>query len=300
MTSNLRLLAIATIVIGALVFGLKWAAFIVTGSVALYSDALESVVNIGAGILALVAIHVSAKPPDANHHYGHAKAEYLSAVAEGVMIVVAALLIMTEAYGALARPRALDAPLLGLAINGAATILNVIWSTILIRVGTSARSPALVGDGRHLRADVITSVGVILGLIFAQIIGWAWLDPAMAMGVALYVLWSGWSLMRVSIAGLMDAAPNAEMRQKVETVIAENGKGALQAHDLRMRETAHMTFIDFHLIVPGTMTVSESHTICDRIETALAADFSGAVISIHVEPEIKQKSGDVVDLTGFY
>jgi cation diffusion facilitator family transporter len=282
--------------VGIVVLALKWAAFRMTGSVALYSDALESVVNIVAAILALLAIRISAKPPDANHPYGHSKVEYLSAVTEGAMIVLAALLIMQEAYDALLSPRRLEAPAAGLAVNAAATLLNAIWAAVLIRYGARLRSPALAADGRHLMTDVITSAGVVLGLLVAQASGWAWLDPGIALLVAVNVLWSGWVLMRSSIDGLMDAAPEAEVRRRVEAVIAENGDGALQAHDLRMRQTGQTTFVEFHLIVPGKMTVSESHAICDRIETALAAELDGAAISIHVEPDSKGKSGDGVEL----
>tara|TARA_R110000850_G_scaffold3217_5_gene15519 strand:- start:1305 stop:2201 length:897 start_codon:yes stop_codon:yes gene_type:complete len=290
-------LAVGTILLGIVVLALKWIAFRMTGSVALYSDALESVVNIVAAVMALVAIRISARPPDANHPYGHSKAEYLSAVMEGAMIVLAAILIMQEAVTALRSPRALDAPAAGLAVNGLATLLNVVWALVLIRWGARIRSPALAADGRHLMTDVITSVGVIFGLILAQLSGWNWIDPVIALVVAVNVLWSGWVLMRSSIGGLMDEAPDSDICSRVETIIAANGEGALQAHDLRMRQTGQTTFVEFHLIVPGKMTVSESHAICDRIEAALTVALEGAAISIHVEPDHKRKSGNVVDLT---
>ncbi len=279
---------------GIVVLAMKWLAFRLTGSVALYSDALESVVNIVAALLALVAIHISSKPPDANHPYGHSKAEYLSAVAEGAMIVLAAGLIMNEAAGALISPRTIDAPAMGLVVNGAATVLNAVWATVLIRSAVGLRSPALAADGRHLMTDVVTSIGVLFGLIMAQASGWAWLDPAIAFAVALNVLWSGWTLMRSSIGGLMDVAPDMDVQRRVETIIAEAGNGALQAHDLRMRQTGQTTFVEFHLIVPGEMSVSASHAICDRIESALRAVLANASISIHVEPDTKIKIGDVV------
>lgn len=292
--SDAAKLAIGTIIVGVVVLALKWLAFHLTGSVALYSDALESVVNIVAAVLALVAIRIGSKPPDVNHPYGHSKAEYLSAVTEGAMIVLAAGLIMHEAVGALISPRALDAPALGLAVNGAATVLNAVWATVLIRRAAGLRSPALAADGRHLMTDVVTSVGVLSGLVVAQASGWSWLDPVIAFAVAVNVLWSGWILMRSSIGGLMDAAPDLDVRHRVETIIAEAGNGALQAHDLRMRQTGPTTFVEFHLIVPGGMLVSASHSICDRIEAALRAELDHASISIHVEPDTKGKSGDVV------
>lgn len=289
-------LAFCTIAVGLAVLGLKWFAFVLTGSVALYSDALESVVNVVAAVLALLAIRISAKPPDHNHPYGHSKAEYLSAVTEGALIVVAALLIMQEAYAAFLSPRLLDAPVTGLALNGIATLLNGVWATVLIRAGARARSPALEADGRHLMTDVVTSVGVVLGLILAQASGWAWLDPLIALLVAVNVLWSGWVLMRSSIGGLMDEAPDLVVLRRAEAAIADNSDGALQAHDLRMRRTGRKTFVEFHLIVPGQMTVLRSHAICDRIETALRVEFEDVTISIHVEPDHKGKSGNVLEL----
>ncbi|MCL4132197.1 UNVERIFIED_CONTAM: hypothetical protein GTU68_007583 [Idotea baltica] len=267
-----------------------------TGSVALYSDALESVVNIVAAVVAVFAIRISAKPPDKNHPYGHSKAEYISAVMEGALIVIAALLILRETYDAVLVPRQLDIPVAGLVVSGVATLLNVLWAMVLLRAGTRTRSPALSADGHHLMTDVVTSVGVVIGLIVAQATGWAWLDPLIAAMVAINVLWSGWVLMRSSIGGLMDEAPDAETLQRAEAVIAANGQGALQAHDLRMRCTGRTTFIDFHLIVSGQMTVSRSHEICDRIEAALRSEFEDVVISIHVEPDEHSKSDDIVEL----
>lgn len=296
MSVSAQKLATWTIGVSLVVLGLKWLAFVVTGSVALYSDALESVVNVVAALLALVAIHVSAIPPDTNHHYGHSKAEYLSAVIEGAMIVLAAVLIMNEAYHAFLSPRLIEAPATGLVLNGVATGLNALWAMVLIRAGRQTRSPALAADGRHLMTDVVTSVGVVLGLVLAQITGWPWLDPAIAILVALHVLWAGWVLIRTSVDGLMDAAPDLHVRRRIETLIAENGDGGLQAHDLRMRQTGRATYVEFHLIVPGDMSVSASHAICDRIEQAIRSEFNDTAISIHVEPDHKKKSGEGVEL----
>lgn len=289
-------LAIWSVAVGIAVFALKWLAYLLTGSVALYSDALESVVNIAAALLALVAIRVSAIPADHNHPYGHSKAEYLSAVAEGALIVLAAALILREAAFAFLAPRAIAEPVAGLLVNGVATVVNGVWAGVLIRAGTSARSPALAADGHHLMTDVMTSVGVIAGVLAAAATGWLWLDPALAVLVACAVLWSGWTLMRASIGGLMDAAPDAAILDRARDLIAASAGGAIQAHDLRMRRTARTLFVEFHLIVPGAMTVSRSHGICDRIETALRAEFEDVAISIHVEPDHKGKEEDAFDV----
>jgi cation diffusion facilitator family transporter len=286
---KLKLAAITSIVVAAAVLGLKYLAYWVTGSVALYSDALESIVNLITAVVALYAIHISSQPADRQHQFGHHKAEYVSAVLEGVLIVVAALLIFREAYDALVHPRVLHEPMQGLLINGAATALNAGWSYFLLTWGRQQRSPALVGDGWHLMTDVATSVGVILGLAIATLTGWQVLDPALAAVVAGNILWAGWRLVRQSLGGLMDEAVTAEVARQIAQVISSNATGAIEAHDVRTRTAGRVTFIELHLVVPGGMTVATSHQICDRIEEALKGAVHGAQITIHVEPEEEAK-----------
>ncbi|WP_188910079.1 cation diffusion facilitator family transporter [Salinarimonas ramus] len=289
-------LAAGSIAVGLLVLGLKLVAWWLTGSVALYSDALESTVNVAAAVAALVAIWLSSKPADRNHPYGHHKAEYFSAVLEGVLIIVAALSIARAAWGALTEPFAPDFSVPGLAVNAAASVINGIWATILIRVGRSRRSPALAADGRHLVTDVVSSVGVLAGVGLAAVTGWFILDPILALLVAANILWSGWGLVKSSVSGLMDEAVAPEELEAIRTVISRHADGALEAHDLRTRHAGRVTFIDFHLVVPGEMSVCEAHEICDRIEAALRAVVGEAVITIHVEPEDKAKHTGVVVL----
>ncbi len=289
-------IASVSVLVGVAVLALKYYAFHVTGSVALYSDALESIVNVAASIAALVAIRVSAIPPDASHPYGHQKAEYFSVVAEGVLIIVAAILIFNEAYQALLAPRLLEQAGVGLAFNGAATILNAAWSAVLIGVGRRRRSPALVADGKHLLTDVFTSVGVLAGLLLAVATNIPFLDPLLAALVALNILWAGWTLVRESVGGLMDEAVPTETLEKIREVISANAVGALEAHDVRTRHAGRQSFVDFHLVVPGSMTVAEAHEICDRIERAIQAEVSDAFITIHVEPEDNAKLHGVVVL----
>ncbi len=287
-------LALWSIAAGIIVLGLKSAAYYVTGSVALYSDALESVINVVTAGVVLYTLRVSAQPADANHPYGHSKAEYFSAVLEGVLIVVAALLILRESYAAIFAPRAIDAPALGLAINGVASAINLVWGCVLVKYGRKQRSQALVADGKHILTDVYTSAGVIAGIAAAAWTGWAILDPLLAGIVALNILWSGWSVMKESLGGLMDEAAPATTLIRIREVIAANGDGALEAHDLRTRHAGRMTFIDFHLVVPGQLPVSEAHDICDRLEKALKSQIEGALITIHVEPEDKAKHQGIV------
>ena len=289
MTPAMRL-AQGSLAVGIAVLVLKALAWLLTGSVALFSDALESTVNVATAIAALVAIRVAERPADANHPYGHHKAEFFSAVLEGVMIVIAALLILRESFGAFLNPAPIDAPLEGIAVNLMATVLNAVWCWILISRGRSLRSPALVADGRHLLADVVTSVGVAVGLVAALATGWWILDPVMATLVALNVLWSGSKVIKESLSGLMDEAVPPETMALIREVIATEAGGAVQAHDLRTRHAGPMTFIDFHLVVPGETTVLDAHEVCDRVEAALKRAVPDASITIHVEPEHKAKS----------
>jgi len=286
---RLKLAAVTSIVVAGVVMGLKYAAYWVTGSVALYSDALESIVNLITAAVALYAIHVSAQPADRRHQFGHHKAEYFSAVLEGVLIVVAALLIFREAYDAVLQPRTLSEPVRGILINGLATAINAGWSYFLLTWGRRQRSPALVGDGWHLLTDVATSVGVIIGLLLAMATGWHILDPALAALVGTNILWAGWRLVRESVSGLMDEAVTAEVARSIRDVISSNAEGAIEAHDVKTRMAGRATFIEFHLVVPGTMTVAASHQICDRIEQALQAAVHDAQVLIHVEPEEEAK-----------
>jgi cation diffusion facilitator family transporter len=289
-------IAAASVLVGLLVLAVKFLAYAVTGSVALYSDALESLVNLATAVAALLAVRLSLQPPDSNHPYGHHKVEYFSAVLCGALIIVAALLILREAWMALGAPRMIEAPAIGLALSGLAAAINAGWSRVLVRRGEALRSPALKADGRHLLSDVVTSVGVVLGITLAVLTGWAILDPVLAALVALNILWSGWKVMRESLGGLMDeAVPEARLAE-IRDVISRHAEGAIEAHDVRTRNAGPAVFIDFHLVVPAMMPVCEAHDICDRIEAALRATIDGARITIHVEPENKAKHSGIVVL----
>ncbi|WP_158964490.1 cation diffusion facilitator family transporter [Chachezhania sediminis] len=296
MSTTVRL-AVASIFIGVLVLGIKALAWWVTGSVAFYSDALESTVNVATAIAALIAIRVAARPADDTHPYGHHKAEFFSAVLEGVMIIVAALLILNEAYRGLLAPRTLELPIEGLLINGAATVINAVWAWVLITRGRSAQSAALVADGKHLFTDVITSAGVAIGVLLAILTQWWVLDPLMAGLVALNILWSGFKVVRESLSGLMDEAVSQEMLDKVREIISAEAGGAVEAHDLRTRHAGPVIFIEFHLVVPGEITVYDAHEICDRVEDALRDEIEGAKITIHIEPEHKKKHSGILVLS---
>jgi cation diffusion facilitator family transporter len=295
MTKTLKL-AIGSLIVGIIVLGLKFVAFWLTGSIALYSDALESTVNVVTALVALAAVQFAAHPADANHQYGYYKAEYFSAVLEGVMIVVAAILIFRQAYEGLQHPKLIDAPFEGLLVNGIASLFNGVWCWVLITRGRRHRSPALVADGKHLLSDVISSVGVIIGLLLAVVSGWAILDPLLAGVVALNILWSGWQVLKDSLSGLMDEAVPEQMLASIRRIISAQAEGALEAHAVRTRHAGRMTFVEFDLVVPGQMTVADAHAICDRIEHALKDEMEHLSLTIHVEPENKAELAGVVVL----
>jgi cation diffusion facilitator family transporter len=270
--------------IGIAVTALKFYAAWLTGSLALYSDALESIINVVAAIGAFIALRVAARPADEDHPYGHHKAEFFSAVIEGALIIVASLVILREAYHGFFNPKPLDAPAIGLAINATAGVINAAWAWALMRWGRAWRSPALIADARHIFADVLTSIGVLSGVAAVWFTGIPSLDPTIAGLVALNILWSGYRMVRESVDGLMDKAASPEVVGQVRALISQHGEGALEAHDVRTRSAGQATFVDFHLVVPGEMTVAASHAICDRLESALESTIPGTVVTIHVEP----------------
>lgn len=287
-------IAVGSILIGVVVLALKTLAWRITGSVALMSDALESIVNVATAVAALAAIRVAQRPADPGHPYGHHKAEFFSAVLEGVLIISAALLILREAWFAFQNPRTIGDVGLGIVVNLGAGALNAIWCWVLIRQGRRLRSPALLADGRHLLSDVISSAGVLLGVGMAVATGWAVLDPLLAMLVGINILWSGWKVMTASLSGLMDEAVPEATLSDIREIISDKASGALEAHDLRTRHAGVVTFIDFHLVVHGETTVAAAHDICDRVESSLKARLPDAQITIHVEPEHKAKHSGVL------
>ncbi|MCB1419531.1 MAG: cation transporter [Notoacmeibacter sp.] len=287
---KVKRLAAATIAVAFAVMGLKFLAWWLTGAVALYSDALESIVNVVASVAAFMAIRWAQMPADEQHPFGHHKAEYFSAVLEGILIAIAALLIIHEAANKLMDGvTAFENPAEGLGVNLVATAINAGWAWLLLKTGREARSPALTADGKHIMSDVVTSAGVFVGLVLALVTGWLWLDPALAILVALNILREGWNVISESIDGLMDRAAPDSIAKAINDTILSNAQGAIEVHDIRTRIAGPATFIEFHMIVDAAMTVEQSHVICDRLENALREEVPGARISIHVEPDHKAK-----------
>jgi cation diffusion facilitator family transporter len=286
--------AYGSLVVGVVVLALKAFAAWSTGSIALYSDALESVVNVVTALVALVAVRLSARPADEALPYGYHKAEYFSAVVIGVFIVVAAILIFNEAWHGFISPRGFRLDPWGISVSVLASIANAGWSWWLLREGKKAGSPALQADGRHLATDVGSTLGVLLGVLLAAALNWPQLDAILAGLVGLTILWSGWELIKQSVIGLMDVAVEPKTLHLIRDIISANAEAAIEAHDIRTRQAGKMTFIDFHLVVPGAMSVEQAHQICDGIELKLKDAVEHAQITIHVEPEEKAKHSGIV------
>ncbi|MBK9740025.1 MAG: cation transporter [Actinobacteria bacterium] len=273
---------------------LKSAAYLLTGSVGLLSDALESVVNLVAAVVALVALKVAARPADANHHYGHGKAEYFSAGAEGVMIFVAAVLIIVSAVQRLLNPQALEELGVGLLITLVATAVNGVVGFLVLRAGRQHRSITLVADGKHLLTDVWTSVGVIVGVGLVAITGWLPLDALVAIGVAINILWTGFGLVRRSLDGLMDhalpLAQEGQVQEVLRGIVAEHPKGELEFHAIQTREAGRSRFVSMHVLVPGDWTVTKGHDLLEHVEQSIVEVLPDVHVHTHLEPREDPRS----------
>ncbi|EJF77277.1 cation diffusion facilitator family transporter [Bartonella sp. DB5-6] len=286
---NIQSLTLYSIFVACIVFALKYWAYYITDSVALYSDALESIVNILAALAAWWAVKISMKPADHDHPFGHHKAEYFSAILEGILIIIAAIIILREAWVALSTVKLLQKPGIWLVIHLVASVINYMWGWILMKQGKIHRSPALKADGIHFITDVFTSLAILIGLVAGFVGGWSVLDPILAIIVAVNILLQGWKVIRSAIQGLMDVGVELNETMRIRELISANAHGALEVHDLLTRVSGRVTFIEFHLVVPAAMSVGEAHQICDKIEGVLQKEFDNVRISIHVEPEDEAK-----------
>ena len=265
--------------------GMKTAAYLITGSVGLLSDALESLVNLAGAIMAMAMLTIAARPPDEEHAYGHSKAEYFSSGVEGTLITIAAATIAITAVNRLLNPQPLEQPGLGLAISIAASLVNLFVALVLMRAGKRFNSITLEADGKHLMTDVWTTIGVVLGLVLVVITGLQWLDPVIALLVAANIVYSGVKLMKRSAYGLLDTAlPNGTM-EKVRTVLDEFTSEGIKYHALRSREAAARSFVSVHILVPGNWTVQQGHEMLERIEAGVREVVPGVSVFTHLEPE---------------
>ncbi|WP_026162423.1 cation diffusion facilitator family transporter [Corynebacterium ulceribovis] len=276
---------------------LKVWAWSITGSVGLLSDAAESVVNLIAALVALWALTAASKPATDDHQFGHSKAEYFSAGVEGAMIFIAAAFIVVTALPRLFEPQPLEAVGIGLAISMAASALNGVVGLVLVRAGQKYRSMALEADGKHLWTDVITSIGVLVGIGLVWVTGWLWLDALTALAVGVNILFTGGKLVRESVAGLLDKSMEKEDLADLRTILKgyrdANG-GEINFHELRTRESGRQLFVEFHYLVPGKWDVSFAHDLLEEVETDIRDRFPGVHISSHMEPiEDERAYGDV-------
>jgi cation diffusion facilitator family transporter len=263
---------------------LKTGAYLVTGSVGLLSDAAESVVNLVAAFVALVALGVAARPADDTHHFGHGKAEYFSAGLEGLMIFVASGFILVTAVQRLIDPVELQRVGLGLGVTALATLINGAVGLTLIRAGRAHRSLTLVADGRHLLTDVWTSVGVIVAVLAVALTGWLVLDPLIAIAVGLNILVTGSRLVWRSASALMDAALPAEDHARIVAVLDRFRSDEVRFHELRTRESGRHRHVSVHVLVPGAWTVQQGHDLLEDLEAALVAELPGTAVHTHLEP----------------
>lgn len=281
---SLRRYALISIAAALATIGLKGGAYVLTGSVGLLSDALESLVNLLAAVVALFALGVAARPADEEHAYGHGKAEYFSSGFEGALVLVAAASILAAAVPRLFDPRPIDEVGVGLAISAAASVINLAVARVLFGAGRRYHSITLEADAHHLMTDVWTSAGVILGVGAAAATGWTVLDPLIAIAVALNVVRTGLGLLRRSMLGLLDTAlPEPERRSIAAVLEAHTGDG-VQFHALRTRQAGALRFVSLHVLVPGGWTVQRGHDYLERLEEELRGAVPNATVFTHLEP----------------
>lgn len=281
---SLRRYAVISILAALATIALKGGAYVITGSVGLLSDALESVVNLAAAVVALIALAAAARPEDEDHRYGHSKAEYFSSGFEGALILLASASIIYASIGRLFHPRPIEQIALGAAIAVAASLINLLVARRLFRAGNAYQSITLEADAHHLMSDVWTSAGVVAGVAAAALTGWQRLDPIIAILVALNIMRTGVSILRRSLLGLLDTAIPEELQHKISEILVRHASDGVRFHALRTRQAGAWRFIDFHVLVPGTWSVQRGHDLLERIEEEVRAAVPNSTVFTHLEP----------------
>ncbi|WP_404787838.1 cation diffusion facilitator family transporter [Altericista sp. CCNU0014] len=279
-----RSYAALSIMAALLTIALKFGAYLYTGSVGLLSDAIESIVNLVAAGAAFWALSYAAKPPDAEHTFGHSKAEYFSSALEGILILVAAVSIAIAAVDRILHPQPIAQVGVGLGLALIATFLNGAVASILLQAGRRLRSITLRADAHHLLTDVWTSVGVVVGIGLVSITHWTILDPIVALLVAANIVWTGLRLLRETGSGLLDSAISNEDQQAIALILSEHQAQGVRFHALRTRVAGSRCFVSFHVLVPGAWTVQRGHDLCEAIEQAIALALPGTDVTTHLEP----------------
>ena len=291
-----RSYATLSIIAAILTIGLKFAAYFLTGSVGLLSDAFESIVNLVAALAAFWALSYAAKPPDAEHAFGHAKAEYFSSALEGVLILVAAIGIAVAAVERLVHPQPIEQIGLGLGLALVAAAINGGVAWILLQASQRLRSITLKADAHHLLTDVWTSMGVVIGIGLVSVTGWNVLDPLVAILVAANIVWAGVTMLKETGAGLLDTAIPAVERQEILSIMSEYERQGVQFHAMRTRVAGAYRFVSFHVLVPGVWTVQRGHDLCESIEQAISLALPGTDVTTHLEPAEDPVSWDDINL----
>jgi cation diffusion facilitator family transporter len=281
---SLRRFAWLSIGAALLTIGLKASAYVVTGSVGLLSDALESLVNLVAAVVALVVLSIAERPPDEDHAYGHDKAEYFSSGVEGALILIAAASIIFAAAPRLLSPQPLEEVGLGLGVSVAASLVNLGVARVLAHAGRAHSSITLEADAQHLMTDVWTSVGVVAGIAATALTGWLVLDPLIALVVAANIIWQGYRLVQRSVLGLLDTALPSGERACVQEILARYGEQGVQSHALRTRQSGARRFVSVHILVPGEWTVQRGHNLLEQVERDIRGALPNTTVFTHLEP----------------
>jgi cation diffusion facilitator family transporter len=279
-----RTYALLSVGAAVVTIALKMGAYVVTGSVGLLSDALESLANLAAALIAVWALTLASRPPDAEHAYGHTKAEYFASAFEGILILIAALGIGLTAWERLLHLRPLEQVWLGLTISLAASTVNGAVALILLRAGRRLRSITLVADAHHLLTDVWTSVGVVVGIVLVQLTGWLVLDPLIALLVAANIIWTGVRLLRDTAYGVLDTVLPPADQARIAAVLKPYKDAGIVFHALRTRGAGQRRFVSLHMLVPGGWTIQRGHALAEQIERAIIAALPKTTVFTHLEP----------------
>lgn len=281
---DLTRFAVLSIVAAVVTITLKMWAWRITGSVGLLSDATETIVNLVAAVVALVALRMVLRGPSKKHNFGMSKAEYFSAATEGVMILLAALIILETSVRRFLHPRPLEQVGWGLVVSVVASLVNGGVAWVLFRAGRQHRSITLTADAKHLLADVWTSIGVLVGVGLVWLTHWQRLDAIVAFLVALNIIWTGWHLIAESTAGLLDVSLPKEENAAIRAILDRHTSAEMLFHAVRTRESGNKRFLEFHMLVPGAMSVKDSHDACEELIDELVAEFPDLRVMAHVEP----------------
>lgn len=291
-----RFYMILSILAALFTMGVKFTGYFLTGSVGLFSDAAESIVNLVAALVGLWALTLAARPPDEDHTYGHTKSEYFSSGVEGALIFVAAIVIVVEAIPHLMHPEPIQQAWLGLSFSVLGAVVNGVLAWFMLQAGKQQRSVTLQADARHLYTDVYTTVGVLVGIVLVTVTGWYILDPIIGLIVAVNVLWTGVKLLRQTGLGLMDTALPKEDMSQIQSVLDRYRAQGIEFHAIRSRGAGSRRFVSFHVIVPGNWTVLKGHSMCEEIELAMVHMLPESTVFTHLEPREDPVSFEDINL----